>query len=143
MSATVNRRPARAIAAKLLQEAELPASDLTDAHMEHFYFCGPASAPIGLVGLELCGQDVLMRSLVVAPNERFRGLGKQLVTHAENEARARGIRAIYILTTTAANFFGRRGYVEASRDLAPEAIRATKEFAGICPASSAFMVKWL
>jgi amino-acid N-acetyltransferase len=143
VSAIVNHGPARAIAARLLQEAELPASDLTDAHMEHFYFCGSPAAPLGLVGLELCGQDALLRSLVVALNERSRGLGKLLVAHAENEARARGIRAIYILTTTAADFFGRRGYVEASRDDAPEAIRATKEFADICPASSAFMVKWL
>jgi N-acetylglutamate synthase-like GNAT family acetyltransferase len=50
---------------------------------------------------------------------------------------------MYLLTTTAAGFFERRGYVAAARESAPAEIRATREFADICPASSAFMVKHL
>jgi hypothetical protein len=38
-------------------------------------------------------------------------------------------------------FFTRRGYVRTARDSAPPAIKTTREFAGICPASSAFMSK--
>ena len=49
----------------------------------------------------------------------------------------------YLLTTTAEDFFARRGYVRIARDEAPETIRATREFADICPAGSAIMRKVL
>jgi amino-acid N-acetyltransferase len=74
---------------------------------------------------------------------RSRGIGKQLVSHAENEARALGVSNMYLLTTTAEPFFSSLGYVKADREQAPEGIRATREFSSICPASSAFMVKRL
>jgi amino-acid N-acetyltransferase len=127
----------------LLEAAELPWSDLTDEHMEHFFFCGSPAALTGLIGIELRGANALLRSLVVRANRRCSGLGQALVEHAEAQARARGVRSIYLLTTTAAKFFERRGYVPATREEAPAEIRSTPEFADICPASSAFMVKRL
>jgi amino-acid N-acetyltransferase len=136
-------KPSRTAAAALLDAAELPSSDLTDAHMEHFFFCGPAATPTALVGVELCGSNALLRSLVVHPEHRSAGLAAALVEHAEEYARACGVRAVYLLTTTAESFFARRGYVTATRASAPPEIAATREFAGICPASSAFMIKRL
>ncbi len=111
--------------------------------MEHFFFCGPAAAPIAMVGVELCGASALLRSLVVRPEHRSAGLGAALVEHAETYARACGARAMYLLTTTAESFFERRGYAPAARASAPPEIAATREFAAICPASSAFMSKRL
>jgi amino-acid N-acetyltransferase len=111
--------------------------------MAHFFYSGPASAPIGLVGVELCGTNALLRSLVVAPGRRSAGIGSALVTHAEAYARTHGAKAMFLLTTTAEAFFKRRGYTAAIRDDAPAEIRATREFAGICPASSAFLAKQL
>jgi amino-acid N-acetyltransferase len=139
----IQSHPSLDAAAALLASAELPSTDLTRALMEHFFFVGPPTSPEGLVGLELCGPDVLLRSLVVVPQRRSTGLGRTLVAHAEAHARARGARAIYCLTTTAEAFFRRLGYVEADRESAPAAIRATREFADICPESSAFLVKHL
>jgi len=144
MSAEVVRsQPARSIAIALLEAASLPVSDLTDAHMEHFFYCGPDHAPTGMVGLQFCGRDALLRSLVVTPAHRGTGLGALLVRHAEAYAHSRGARSLYLLTTTAETFFERRGYAAADRATAPEAIRATREFSDICPASSAFLVKLL
>jgi amino-acid N-acetyltransferase len=136
-------KPSRAAVAALLDAADLPSADLSDAHMEHFFFCGPAAAPIALIGVELCGADALLRSLVVRPEHRSAGLGAALVEHAEAYARSHGVRAIYLLTTTAESFFKRRGYANADRASAPLGISQTCEFAGICPASSAFMQKRL
>jgi amino-acid N-acetyltransferase len=135
--------PSRAGAVALLDAGALPSSDVTDEHMEHFYFCGSADAPSALVGLELRGTSALLRSLVVHPDRRMTGIGRRLVEHAESQARARGVRAMYLLTTTASAFFERHGYTLAARETAPPEIRATREFADICPASSAFMVKQL
>ena len=97
----------------------------------------------GIVGLELYGASGLLRSLVVSPRHRSQGAGSALVTHAERVAVERGVSALYLLTTTAEAFFRRRGYVAAARELAPDAIRRTSEFAGLCPSTSAFMVKYL
>jgi amino-acid N-acetyltransferase len=50
---------------------------------------------------------------------------------------------MYLLTTTAETFFERRGYRRVDRTEAPQAIQTTVEFASLCPASSAFMIKRL
>ena len=139
----IHPRPSLEAATRLLESASLPSSDLTDAHMEHFFVCRPSSAPTGLAGFEVCGPDALLRSLVVVPDHRAQGVGKQLVAHVECEARARGVKAIYLLTTTAEAFFARCGYGTSERAQAPEGIRATREFSGLCPATSAFMTKRL
>lgn len=141
--AAIHQRPERAAAAALLTAADLPASDLTDAHMQNFFYCGSAAQPTALVGLEPCGPDALLRSLVVSPAHRRSGLGSALLEHAESFARARGSRALYLLTTTAEEFFAGRGYEPVSRESAPAAVRATREFSDLCPASSAFMMKKL
>jgi amino-acid N-acetyltransferase len=138
---SIHPRPRREAAIALLEAASLPASDLTDAHMEHFFFSGPESAPTGLAGVEICGAEALLRSLAVVPGQRSTGLGSALLEHAEAHARSSGVRSIFLLTTTAEEFFRRRGYRTATRESAPAAIRETREFADICPATSAFMVK--
>lgn len=142
MSSTpIEQWPTHAAAVRLLQSASLPSADLTDEHMRHFFYSGSASEPIGLVGVEFCGQDALLRSLVVNPEQRQSGLGSALVRKAEDYARSRGARSMFLLTTTAAAFFKSRGYASAERSSAPEAIRSTREFSELCPASSEFLVK--
>ena len=128
-------------AVALLRSAGLPVSDLTAAHLGNFYYSGSAAEPDGIVGLELYGMQALLRSLVVAEPMRSTGLGSALLDQAESHARRAGVQSIYLLTTTAESFFGHRGYLLTHRDDAPASIRATREFADICPASSAFMVK--
>lgn len=139
----ISARPGLAAAKSLLASAALPTEDLTERHCEHFYYLGNAQAPSGLVGLEILGDVALLRSLVVAAGSQGVGAGSALVKHAEQAAREAGVRAIYLLTTTAEGFFARHGYQRAARESAPPAIRATREFAGICPASSAFMTRTL
>jgi amino-acid N-acetyltransferase len=142
MSETFIRpRPSLQAATALLQSADLPIADLTAAHMADFFYCGPEQAPTGLVGLELHAPSALLRSLVVMPANRSAGVGAALVARAETHARDSGARAIYLLTTTAEAFFRRQGYQPADRQSAPAEIRATREFADICPASSAFLFK--
>lgn len=142
-STQVSPGPDLAAVVGLLADAGLPTEDLTEDHCEHFFYTGPAATPEGLVGLELFGEVGLLRSLVVSDTRRGQGAGSRLLAHAEFHARARGVRWLYLLTTTAEMFFAGRGYEHAARDTAPAAIRATREFSGMCPASSAFMFKQL
>jgi amino-acid N-acetyltransferase len=139
----IRAKPAFATAMALLESAHLPTEDLTERHCEHFFYWGPVASPMGLIGLELFDDVALLRSLVVRPEARSSGMGTALVQFAEQYARTHGVRTAYLLTTTAETFFERRGYAKTSRDAAPAAIKHTREFAGICPASSAFMSKQL
>ena len=136
-------RPSLASVTALLESAGLPTEDLTAHHCEHFFYLGSPDAPSGLVGLELFGDVALLRSLVVNSHHQRTGAGSALLRHAEQAASEAGVREIYLLTTTAESFFEKRGCRRATRDAAPPAIRATREFAGICPASSAFMTRTL
>jgi amino-acid N-acetyltransferase len=139
----VHRGPGHSEVTRLLESASLPTSDLSGQDMKDFFYAGPAGAPIGIVGMQFYGPDALLRSLVVASAQRKQGLGQRLVEEAEQHARERGATTVYLLTTTAEAFFRSRGYVVTPRDNAPPAIRSTPEFAGLCPASSAFMSKRL
>ena len=69
--------------------------------------------------------------------------GSALIEHAEQYAASRSVRSIYLLTTTAEAFFKRLGYERIERSQAPPSIERTREFASLCPTSSAFMVKSL
>jgi amino-acid N-acetyltransferase len=139
----IQQTPSRAHVVQLLAGAALPTSDLTDDSMKDFFYVGPATAPIGIVGVQLYGGDALLRSLVVLAAHRAQGLGHRLVERAEQYAREQGATTVYLLTTTAESFFQSRGYSATSRDGAPSAIRSTPEFSGLCPASSAFLSKRL
>src|SRR5262245_61127879 len=132
----IQTRPALQAAVCALEAAALPVEDLTDGHMAHFYFVGPPEKPTGLVGVELCGDGALLRSLVVDPELRGTGMGRLLVERAECHARTHGASSMFLLTSTAETFFRHLGYASADRASAPPEIRATREFASICPASS-------
>lgn len=139
----IAQSPDRQAVISLLENANLPTTDLTDEHLERFFFVGPRSAPFGLVGLEVRGVEALLRSLVVDPGFRASGAGSALLAHAEHYARLNGVVAVYLLTTTAEPFFALRGYVRIERREAPPSIRLTREFSDLCPASSALMAKRL
>jgi amino-acid N-acetyltransferase len=133
--------PALADVRRLLEAAGLPTADLTGGSRVRFLASGRAGALEGVVGLEIEGGDALLRSLTVAPAHRGTGLGRQLVAAAERDAVAHGVQRIYLLTTTAADFFERLGYRRLPREEAPAAIRATSEFRSLCPASAVLMGK--
>jgi amino-acid N-acetyltransferase len=139
----IRERPPHSSVVALLEAEGLPASDLTETHLEHFFFTGSDGAPSALVGLEIYGEAALLRSLVVSAAARTQGLGSALVRHAEEYAAARQVRALYLLTSTAEPYFERRGYRRIDRSEAPPSIQSTREFASLCPSSSAFMIKRL
>jgi amino-acid N-acetyltransferase len=139
----IRERPPHPSVVTLLEAEGLPASDLTESHLEHFFFTGSDGEPSGLVGLEIYGEAALLRSLVVSTAARTQGLGSALVLHAEEYAASRHVRALYLLTTTAESYFKRRGYRRVDRAQAPSSIQSTRQFVSLCPASSAFMIKRL
>jgi len=127
----------------LLASEGLPASDLDAGSLSTFIVLRDEGNLRGVVGLELHGDIALLRSLVVPKGHRGHGHGEALVDAAEARARVSGVQSIYLLTTTADQFFARRGYRSIPRDAAPDAIRRTTQFAGLCPSSAIVMLKQL
>ena len=137
----ITRKPPEVAVKELLASALLPTADITPDHLESFFGAWSESTLEGVVGIEPYGTVALLRSLAVAVPRRGSGVGSRLLAQAEQYATEKGIHSMFLLTTTAESYFGKRGYSTTSREAVPEAIRNTKEFASICPGSAVLMVK--
>jgi len=141
-AAGVALRPARAddlaAVARLLTDAALPLDGVAEA-LPTFVVAEAGARLVGVAGLEVCCDNALLRSLAVAPEWRAHGLGRALVTRVIAEAEARGIHALYLLTTTADQYFLRFGFQAVTRDEVPPAVRQTVEFQGACPSTATVM----
>lgn len=125
----------------LLTGAQLPVADLEAPADLGFRVVRDGTAVVGAIGLERYGDVGLLRSLVVDPAMRRRGLGGVLVDALERAVRATGVQALVLLTQTAEPFFARRGYARIERAAAPEPVQASAEFTSLCPASATTMIK--
>ena len=56
-------------------------------------------------------------------------------------ARAAGLRRLYLLTTTAEDYFPRHGFRPVPRESASPEVRSSVEFRDACPASAVAMVR--
>lgn len=123
---------------RLLVESALPLDGVREA-LPDFVVAEAEGDLVGVAGLEVRQEDALLRSVAVRPEWRSRGVGRQLVTRAIANAESRGLRALYLLTTTAERYFPSFGFETIARDEVPEPIRETREFTDACPASATVM----
>ena len=123
---------------QLLTDANLPTTGV-DQHLDTFFVVETDGEIVGAAGLEVYESNALVRSLVVSAPFQGRGYAGRVCRHLERTAPTLGVKNLYLLTETAARFFAKRGYAVVSRDVAPPAIAASKEFAEICPQSAEFM----
>ena len=124
----------------LLVASGLPTAGVADA-LDGFLVAESAEKQIvGVVGVEVCCSEyALLRSTAVDPTWRGTGLGRRLVERAIAEAESRGIRAMYLLTTTAERYFPSFGFVKTTRDVVPDEVKQSVEFREACPASATVM----
>ncbi|MEM7610451.1 MAG: arsenic resistance N-acetyltransferase ArsN2 [Pseudomonadota bacterium] len=127
--------------AQLLDEAGLPSEDLASLDPTDFIGCGAPDAPDGVIGLQVLGNVGLLRSLAVTSAVQGQGCGQALVAALEQHAARRGLVSLYLLTTTATNFFESLGYRQVDRANVPDAIRATSEFSQLCPDTADLLMK--
>ena len=126
----------------LLSQAKLPVQDLTLEKLQHFLVAKAKDGSVmGAIGVELYHDVGLLRSLVVHPAYQGKGLGKRLTREVESFAQQKSIKTLFLLTTTAAEFFPKIGYQVIQRDRAPLSIAKTQEFKNICPVSAVCLFK--
>src|SRR5262245_60056945 len=108
-----------------LRKAGLPADDVESSTAHFWRFESMDLTPVGFGGLEIHGEHALLRSVVTLPPLRHRGFGRAIVAALEAEAQIAGCSTIWLLTTSAAQVFGRLGYESCERTSVPAAIRQT------------------
>jgi len=104
-------------------------------HLNHFVLATENGRTVGAIGMEIYGDIALVRSLVVASHVRGRAIGKRLVKHLIERARARHLSALYLLTGNADTLFVRYGFEKMPRADLPTKLYVSLELQG--PSSSA------
>jgi amino-acid N-acetyltransferase len=95
----------------------------------------------GAIGLEKFGSVALLRSAVVSSDNRGTGVGGRLVEQLLERADEQGIEELYLLTTTAEDYFPRFGFTRTTRSAVPDAVKASAEFRGACPDTAVVMTR--
>lgn len=122
----------------LLERASLPQAGVPQS-LEHFVVARDGDALVGVAGLEHYGASALVRSVAVDPAWRGTGVGRLLVDRVLGEAQRLGAHDVYLLTTTAQEYFPKFGFACVRRDSLPAALGASEELRGACPATAVVM----
>jgi N-acetylglutamate synthase-like GNAT family acetyltransferase len=121
----------------LLRRCELLENGVAEA-IESFWVVR-TEALVGCAGLEAYGPVGLLRSVAVAPSLRRMRVGTTLVDRVVTTAQTRGLRQLFLLTTTAPDFFRRRGFHPVERGAVPAPIAESWEFRVGCPQTAVAM----
>ena len=122
----------------LLARSKLPADGLAD-HLATALVARAAGGIAGCAAVEIYGAAGLLRSVAVEPGRRGEGLGHRLTKAALDLALARGVRNVYLLTTTAEGFFPQFGFKRIDRKEMDPALEKSAELRGAGPASALAM----
>jgi len=122
----------------LLKRSALPVAGI-ERHVSTTLVARHDDKIVGCAAVEVYGQAGLLRSVAVEPARRSEGLGEQLTKAALELARKRGVRTIYLLTTTASHFFPRFGFTAIPRTELDPALEQSEELRGACPARALAM----
>jgi len=127
---------------RLLNQSHLPLEGLAE-HLATTLVVRDADTIVGSAALEIYADGALLRSVAVADGWRGRGLGQELTSAAIRLAEDLEATSIYLLTTTAEQFFPKFGFERIARTDVPDSVRASVEFTSACPASATVMRKRL
>lgn len=94
---------------------------------------------VGCAVLLTLGNVGLLRSVAVAADVRGSGLGRALAEAVLDRPAARRLGSVYLLTTTAAGFFGRLGFDRVDRRDVDPVIQGTHQYREECPATAVVM----
>jgi amino-acid N-acetyltransferase len=125
---------------QLLEQNHLPIDGLRD-HLATTLVARQNGEVVGSAALEIYAQGALLRSVAVAPQVQGQGLGGELTEAAIRLAQDLHAPAIYLLTTTAEQYFPRFGFERIARADVPPDVQTSIEFTSACPSSATVMRK--
>ncbi|MEW6386564.1 MAG: N-acetyltransferase [Thermodesulfobacteriota bacterium] len=101
-------------------------ADLYSLVRDYFVYRPDKGPILGIAALHVFWEDLgEIRSLVVVPGSQQQGIGSHLVEKCLEEARALGLKQVFVLTSEGhGKFFARFGFHQISRHKLPEIIWA-------------------
>ena len=144
MTATIERARAEDIAdvLRLLREHHLPVDGVRE-HVGSLLVVRLEGALVGSAAVEIHPDGALLRSVAVSSTVRGEGLGRQLTEAAIHLAETQRAPAIFLLTTTADDYFPSFGFERITRAEVPSGVQTSVEFRSACPSSAIVMRKRL
>lgn len=138
----INIRPARtqdlAHIEHLLLAESLPVAGVAQ-HLGNFVVAERDDNVVAAMGLEVYGDTALLRSAVVSPGEKGKGIGGTLYHAVLRNAARLGVHRLLLLTNTAEVYFARKGFKRIAQETVTGPITTSVEFSGGCPSHSACM----
>ena len=122
----------------LLRLNELPLEGV-DEHWRTFVVAWDGDRLVGCGGAEAHQVAALIRSIAVDPQYRSQGIGRRIVRNLLDRLASRGLREFYLLTTTAEEYFKKRGFKRIDRDEVHPQLLSSKELQGACPDTAVCM----
>jgi len=122
----------------LLRRNHLPVDGLA-AHLDTTLVARLGVRIVGCAALEMYDDGALLRSVAVEGAVRGSGIGRLLTNAAIRLARDRRVSAVYLLTTTAEEYFPRHGFERIERGSVPPGVRTSVEFTSACPSTAIVM----
>ncbi len=124
----------------LLERVKLPTESLAGGTASLFV-AEENGILVGVAGFEFYGNDALLRSVAVPPEQQHRGIGDRIVDGMIAVARDRRVRRIVLLTETAERFFLKKGFTVVERSSIDNVLmKQSTEFTFACPSSAVCMI---
>ena len=124
----------------LLQRCNLPFEDI-DAHFDNYLVGIVDNVIAGTIGFEAYGKIALLRSMAVDIEYRNNGITNSLLRQIIKISKENQIQTLFLLTTSAEDYFLKHGFEMIDRNSLPEVIKTTQEFQNICPDTAVCMKK--
>jgi amino-acid N-acetyltransferase len=122
----------------LLVASDLPTAGVDD-HWKTFLVAFDGDQMVGCGGAEAYQFAALIRSIAVKPEYRSHGIGRKIVRQLLDRLASRGLREFYLLTTTAEEYFRKRGFKPIDRDEVHPQLLSSREFQDACPSTAVCM----
>ena len=124
----------------LLKSLDLPITGVNE-HVENFFLVKKGNEVIACIGIEIYTDIGLLRSAAVKPEYQGQGLGKYLTEKILFYAQEKQCKELYLLTTTAKNFFIKFGFQQIIKEDVNPTVKQSEEFKGACPDTAIIMRK--
>lgn len=125
---------------QLLEMGNLPTEDCAE-QIGAFILAEENKRTVAVGGLEVHGQEGLLRSIAVVPDRRGSGVGRMICSELGARAAKSGVERLFLLTESAAPYFLALGFEMVQRKDAPAAIQATRQYRGLCPITATVMFR--
>ena len=124
----------------LLKSSKLPYQDIQLKDNIMIAYHDDNGDLIGSGGLEFYNSFALLRSVAVDESQRGKSFGKYIVKDLLDRAKSKSVKAVFLLTETAHDFFIQRGFVDTTRENGPAELKQSSEFKSLCPVSACCMI---